>query len=184
MKYTALFRGINVGGKNIVKMENLRQLFLDLGVSKVKTYIQSGNVVFETDLEETYLQGAIHTGFAERFGFESHVILRDINEIETLITQIPITPDEIAAAEAADPKVEHLYVCFLDIAPEQSQIDSICREYVGKDMLLAGEKELYLLCYESIRNSKMAVYIGKSFPVSTMRNWKTVNKLYGMMTDL
>lgn len=184
MTYAALFRGINVGGKNIVKMEDLRRFFLNLGVSEVKTYIQSGNVVFETDLEVTYLQGAIHKGFVEHFGFESYVILRNINEIETLITRIPITSDEIAAAEAFDPKVEHLYVCFLDTVPEQSQIDSICKEYVGRDMLLAGKKELYLLCYESVRNSKLAVYIAKAFPVSTMRNWKTVNKLYGMMTGL
>lgn len=56
MKYVAMFRGINVGGKNVVKMDDLKQLFLDLGLFKIKTYIQSGNVVFETILDEASLQ--------------------------------------------------------------------------------------------------------------------------------
>ena len=68
MKYVALFRGINVGGKNIVKMADLRQLLLDLGLSKVKTYIQSGNAFFETPLSEDDLLEKIRTGFSGRFG--------------------------------------------------------------------------------------------------------------------
>uniref|UniRef100_UPI003A5C85A7 DUF1697 domain-containing protein n=1 Tax=Muricomes intestini TaxID=1796634 RepID=UPI003A5C85A7 len=52
MQYVALFRGINVGGKNIVKMAALRQLFLNLGLHKVQTYIQSGNVAFESYLDD------------------------------------------------------------------------------------------------------------------------------------
>lgn len=68
MKYVALFRGINVGGKNVVKMDDLKQLFFDLVMYKIKTYIQSGNVVFETDLDRVFLQNTARVGFAERFG--------------------------------------------------------------------------------------------------------------------
>ncbi len=184
MKYTALFRGINVGGKNIVKMDDLKQLFFDLGLQKAKTYIQSGNVVFETDLEETYLQNMIHTGFVKRFEFENNVIIRSINEIETLIEQIPISATEIAAAEAADPQVEHLYIYFLDNLPEQSQINDICKEYIGPDTLQTGKREIYLLCHQSIRKSKLAIRTTKVFALATVRNWKTVNKLYDMLTSL
>lgn len=181
MKYVALLRGINVGGKNIVKMDDLKQLFLNLGFHKVKTYIQSGNVLFETDLEETYLHNAIRTGFFERFGFESNIILRNINEIGALIDQMPISSTEIAAAKAADPQVEHLYIYFLDKPPEQSQIDHICKDLVGSDVLRKGNREVYLLCYQSIRKSKVAVRAAKEFPSATLRNWQTVNKLYDLL---
>jgi len=184
MKYTALFKGINVGGKNIVKMDDLKQFFFDLGLQKVKTYIQSGNVVFETDFEETYLQNLIHTGFARYFGFESNVIIRNINEIGTLIEQLPISTTEISAAEAANPQVEHLYIYFLDNLIEQSQIDNVCKEYAGPDILRMGKREVYLLCHQSIRKSKLAIRTTKVFASATFRNWKTVNKLYDMLTSL
>lgn len=60
MKYAALFRGINVGGKNIVKIAKLKKLFADLGFESVRTYIQSGNVVFEADEKPDAVAGAIH----------------------------------------------------------------------------------------------------------------------------
>ncbi|MEL7624559.1 MAG: DUF1697 domain-containing protein [Clostridiales bacterium] len=184
MQYAALFRGINAGGKNSVKMDDLQQLFLALGLLKVKTYIQSGNVVFETDLEETHLQHGICAGFMECFGFESNVILRSINELRALINKLPISATKIAAAEAADSQVEHLYVYFLDTPPEQSQIDDICKGFVGPDVLRKEDKEVYLLCYQSIRKSKLAIRAAKAFPSATVRNWKTVNKLYDMLSSL
>ena len=118
MKYVALFRGINVGGKNIVKMQNLKQLLLDLGFQQVNTYIQSGNVAFEAALEEAPLRDRIHTAFSECFGFESDVILRSMDELDTLVDRLPFSAEQIAKAEAADPQVEHLYVYFLANPPE------------------------------------------------------------------
>lgn len=184
MKYTVLFRGINVGGKNKINMNDLKQLLLDLGLNKVKTYIQSGNAIFETILDEKSLQEAIHDAFTKRFGFESNVMIRSIDEIKALIDQLPILEAEILAAEAADSQVEHLYVYFLDHKPGQIQIDAICQEYVGPDTLRAGNREMYLLCHQSIRNSKLAIRTSKVFTSATVRNWKTVNKLYGMLITL
>lgn len=184
MKYAALFRGINVGGKNIVKMDALKQLFLDLGLRKAKTYIQSGNVVFEADSEESHLQNAIRTGFMERFGFASNAILRNINEIGALIDGLPISAAELAAAEAGDAQVEHLYVYFLDAPPEPSQIDALRRGDDAPDILQTGKRELYLLCHQSIRKSKLAIRAAKAFPAATVRNWVTVNKLYNMLAAL
>lgn len=184
MNYVAFFRGINVGGKNKVAMNELRQLFLDLGLFPVKTYIQSGNVVFDADLDEAALQDMIHAGFAERFGFESKIILRNMEEIGFLIEQLPITPSQMLTAEAADPQVEHLYVFFLDKPAEQPQIEALCKDYDGPDLLLAGNRELYFLCHQSIRNSKLAVRLGKTFVFNTSRNWKTVCGIYDMLTAL
>lgn len=184
MKYVALFRGINVGGKNVVKMNDLGQLLLDLGMSKVKTYIQSGNAVFETNQEEEYLQEVIQTGFMERFGFESNVLIRSIDEMRIIVERFPFSATEIAAVEAEDPKVEHLYVYFLDHVTEESQIDAIYKEYVGPDILSAGIREVYLLCHQSIRNSKLAIRASKVLDTATVRNWNTVNKLYDMLNAL
>lgn len=110
MRYTVLFRGINVGGQNIVKMNDLKQLLLNMEFKNVQTYVQSGNAVLEPDLDETALQNKIHDGFVKRFGFESGVIIRNINEIQYLIAQLPFSPEELIAAEMTDPQVEHLYV--------------------------------------------------------------------------
>jgi uncharacterized protein (DUF1697 family) len=184
MKYVALFRGINVGGKNLVKMDMLRQLFQELGCFHVKTYIQSGNVVFESDLKEASLKDVIQTKFVEQFGFESNVVLRHIEELTTLINQLPFLTEEIAEAEAADTDVEHLYIYFLDESPDQAQVDEICNSYEGPDILRMGERELYLLCYPSIRKSKLGVRMAKVFPLATVRNWNTVNKLYDIMKTI
>lgn len=184
MKYVALFKGINVGGKNIVKMLDLKQLLLDLGLAEVKTYIQSGNAIFKTDFSEEELYNMIYRGFANRFGFESNVIIRSIDEIRALIGRLPFSEEEIKSAETADPKLEHLYVCFLDNIPDKSQIDEIYKKYQGKDGLKMGKKELYLLFYQSIRESKLATLTAKTFNSSTMRNWKTVKKLYDMLLTL
>lgn len=165
-------------------MDNLKWLFLDLGLLKVKTYIQSGNVVFETTLAKTSLQNIIYAGFVERFGFKSDVTIRTINEIKALIDELSIFAAELAAAEAANPQVEHLYVYFLDHSPEQPQIDNICKEYAGPDILRAGKREVYLLCHQSVRESKLAIHTAKVFDSATVRNWKTVIKLYNMMASL
>lgn len=184
MKYVALFRGINVGGKNIVKMQDLKQLLLDLGFQQVNTYIQSGNVVFEAALEEAPLRDRIRTAFSERFGFESDVILRSMDEINTLVDRLPFSAEEIAKAEAADPQVEHLYVYFLENLPELSKLDAICKKHTGPDLFQAGEREIYLLCSESIRKSKLAIGISQAFDSATARNWKTVLKLTDMLAKL
>jgi len=184
MEYVVLFRGINVGGKNIVKMNDLKQLLLDLKLKNVQTYVQSGNAVLDSDLDEASLQNKICDGFVKRFGFESGVIIRNMDEIQYLIAQFPFSQDEITAAETADPQVEHLYIYFLDSLPEQSQIEAVCRKYVGSDTLRAGKRECYLLCYQSIRKSKLADYMSKAFNTATVRNWKSVCNLYDMMADI
>lgn len=184
MKYVILFRGLNVGGKNIVKMNELKQLLLDLGLSKAKTYIQSGNAFVETALDELHLQEVVQQGFADRFGFESNVIIRSLDELETIVNGLPFLATEMAAAEAADSQVKHLYVYFLDHLPEQKQLDLICKEYTGPDLLRIGQREMYLLCHQSIRNSKLAIRAAKVLHSATVRNWKTVKKLYDILTDL
>lgn len=181
MKYAAFFRGINVGGKNIVKMAELKRLFETLGFKKTRTYIQSGNVVFETDKNKDTLATEITKAFSAAFGFESAVILRSSEEMADVIKQLPFSNEEIAAAQAVNPDIGHLYVFMPDNAPPEAETARLCEAYDGKDKLRTGKREFYLLCYGSIRDSKLAASLGKLSITSTVRNWKTINKIYQLM---
>lgn len=89
MKYVAFLRGINVGGKTIIKMEELRKVFSSLGFANVKSYIQSGNIVFETDeTDETKLTEKIATAVEWNF-FKTPVMIRTIEEIQDAVANNP-----------------------------------------------------------------------------------------------
>lgn len=88
-KYVALLRGINVGGKKKVEMKQLRVVFEALGLENVQTYINSGNVIFETKKASNSLVKKIEAALAEKFGFEILVVLRDQKNIEQLVAKIP-----------------------------------------------------------------------------------------------
>jgi uncharacterized protein (DUF1697 family) len=87
--YIALLRGINVGGKNRIKMADLKHMFESLGLSRVETYIQSGNVLFESNKEEDILQREIEHEFATIFGFSVVVVLRTVTELGKIIRDCP-----------------------------------------------------------------------------------------------
>jgi uncharacterized protein (DUF1697 family) len=98
MLYIALLRGINVGG-HTVKMERLRELFMDLGFTHIRTYIQSGNVFFETELtDRTALTQMIEQHLYTALGYMVPVFLRTIPEFEQIMEIAPfkhlnVTPD-------------------------------------------------------------------------------------------
>ena len=183
MRYIALFRGINVGGKNIVKMADLKKLFENLGFADVKTYIQSGNVIFRADAGPAAAAEKIRAGFRSAFGFDSAVTLRTKEEMTDIIRGLPFPPDEIAAAEAANPDVEHLYAYLLENAPDAEKIARLGSNDGGPDKIGAGRREVYLLCRQSVRDSKLAASLGTLGVPMTARNWKTINKLYQMLEE-
>jgi len=98
MVYIAFLRGINVGG-HVVKMDRLRELFVELGFSNVRTYIQSGNVFFETSqTDRAQLAHTIEQHLSQALGYEVPVFLRTIPELEDILALNPfqsmdITPD-------------------------------------------------------------------------------------------
>lgn len=183
MWYVALFRGLNVGGNHRIAMGDLRQCFWELGLKQVQTYIQSGNVLFASDAVKMGLEQTIGHAFQKRFGFASEVILRSKRELGFLIEQLPFSPEQVLQAETADDKVEHLYVYFLDQGPTKEQLEAIMQGYEGPDRMQAGEQELYLLFQKSIRVSNLAARTARVFGNATVRNWKTVNKLYALLAE-
>jgi len=177
MKYFAFFRGINVGGKNIVKMADLKQMFAESGFYEAKTYIQSGNVIFSSDEEKDSLKPKIEKAFKARFGFPSAVIVRSGEEIQNIIDSMPFETAEIERAESEAPGVEHLYVYFSAAALDREGIGKLSASYAGNDRIHVSDFEIYLLCFQSVRDSKLAVLLTKVPQPLTARNFKTLKKI-------
>ena len=90
MKYSALLRGINVGGNNIIKMADLRESFEKMGFDNVTTYIQSGNVVFETSrAKKEDLEKKIEKRLKKDFGYTGFVLVLSANEVEKVVSNAP-----------------------------------------------------------------------------------------------
>ena len=96
MIYIALLRGINIGGHK-VKMAKLREIFEKLGFNDVRSYINSGNIFFDTDsIDKQSLSRKIQVALRQSLGYEVPVFLRTINEIETIINQQPFENIDLA----------------------------------------------------------------------------------------
>ncbi|MFM8423658.1 MAG: DUF1697 domain-containing protein, partial [Chloroflexota bacterium] len=89
-QYLVLLRGINVGGKNIIKMADLKASFETMGFSNVLTYIQSGNVVFQSDeKDKAVLTTKIEKGLSKRFNFEAKVVVIAQKELAAIVKSAP-----------------------------------------------------------------------------------------------
>ena len=179
MQYAAFLRGINVGGRNIAKMADVKQLFLDIGFTKVQTYIQSGNILFEAQVQPD--PNAIQDAFKQRFGFESAIILRTYEELKNIILHAPFPPELAEQAVKERPDVEHLYVYLAQSPIDSARINKSAATYVGRDQLYIHTNEAYLLCFGSVRDSKLAAALNKPALSLTARNMNVMTKLLEMM---
>ena len=172
--YIALFRGINVGGNNILPMKDLRALLEKLGVTKVKTYIQSGNAVFQHESEDiSELSSRISMAIKESHGFEPRVLLLDLAEMEQVMTVNPFPQAE------AEPKTLHLY--FLISAPQNPVLDMLDNLKRDNEQFKLIDRVFYLYAPDGIGRSKVAERVEKALGVAaTARNWRTVCKIRDM----
>jgi uncharacterized protein (DUF1697 family) len=155
MIYIALLRGINVGGKNITKMAELKRTFEAMGMSRVQTYIQSGNVLFEADEEEEPLRKRIEREFEAAFGFSATVVLRTAEELKMVAANCPFTEEKVSEAEASS-EGESLYVSFLLEEPSWEGIERLRAFRNEGDEYRVEGREVSLLFWHSIRKSKLA----------------------------
>lgn len=174
--YIALLRGINVGGKNIIKMADLKRVFESIGLCEVKTYIQSGNVLFKSNEEEEALCNKIEHEIEAVFETPVKVILRTAAELEQIILNLPFSKDEVTEAEALS-EAECLYVALLKHSPLKEKIECIDVYRNESDKYHIVGRDVYLLFNHSIRNSKLANNLYKLNVPTTVRNWKTLSKL-------
>lgn len=180
--YVALLRGVNVGGKNKIKMADLRNQLSLLGFENVKTYIQSGNIIFDSNLPKTTIKSSIENMLRTGFSIESNVLLRDEHELSLIIKKLPYTTNQIHEADDYSESVS-LYVGLLGNELDAENISKLKTFETETEMFFVDKLNVYLLFYESIRNSKLARHLDKLAPVLTTRNWKTINKINNIIMD-
>ncbi len=175
--YIAFLRGINVGGKNKLKMADLKHMLEGQGLVRVETYIQSGNVIFESDEGEEYLRTKLAREIERAFGITTVVVLRTVDELKRLIQGCPFSLEEIARAEMLNTEGESMYADLLTRVPDIDTIRQFNAIEAGNDEWRFAGRDIYILLRLSIRNSKRANNLDKMNLPGTIRNWKTLSKL-------
>ena len=174
--YIAILRGINVGGKRMIKMDALKQLFTSLGFQNVDTYIQSGNVFFQCKkTSEEKLAATIAKDIENVFAFDVPTIVKKADDLKQIITDNPFTKDKKKLAE-------YFHVTFLSTTPTKENLDSIAKINFGNDAFAVIDKAIYLYCPNSYSSSKLTngFFENKLKVIATTRNWKTCNELVGI----
>jgi uncharacterized protein (DUF1697 family) len=168
--YIAMLRGINVSGRNKIKMPDLQALFAGLGHTDVTTYIQSGNVVFESAERRAAAVGAaIERRIARELGFDVPVVLRTKAELAKVIAANPFAEDDLAK----------VHVTFLAKKPVAALVRALADHASPPDDFRIVGREVYLLCPRGYGITKLnnTFWERKLGVVSTTRNWNTIKKL-------
>jgi uncharacterized protein (DUF1697 family) len=175
--YVALLRGINVGGRNSLPMRELVDLLQGMGLQDIRTYIQSGNVVFQSEpINVADLSDRMRVAINESHGFAPQVIVLELAELETAISSNPFPEAE------AEPKTLHLY--FLASTPKDPDLDALERVKRDSEQFALTGMVFYLHAPDGIGRSKLAERVERSIGVPvTARNWRTVSKIMAMARD-
>ena len=177
--YVALLRGINLGGHKKIKMDELRAALAAMGFDDVKTYIQSGNVVFKAaKISDKALSKKIEATILSKFGHSVSVIIRTAEEIEQLIANNPFL-------KQPDIDQTKLHVMFLREPPAQSAVQQLETLVLKPDQFRFLGKELYFYLPNGVAESVvMKKPIDRVLAIpTTMRNWRTVNTIQQMCAD-
>ncbi len=172
MYYIALLRGINVGGHRVVKMGDLRSIFTQMGLGEVRTYIQSGNVFFESfERDTTRLESRIESELARQLGFEVPTLIRDVSMVQALAAQHPF---ELLPAE------EHpVYVVFLKSEPSPDRLAALLALNNAVETLMVEGQQLYLRYHREMGKLRFTnTFIERMLRgAATTRNWVTLVKM-------
>jgi len=174
--FVALFRGINVGGNNILPMRDLVGILEDAGLENVKTYIQSGNAVFSCKQGlASGLADKISHMIEQQKGFTPKLLLLDKNEFQAAVNANPF-PCE-------DGKLLHL--AFLYEKPTDPDLESLAAVKSATEDFRLINKVFYLSAPDGIGRSKLVAKIDKAMEVPvTTRNWNTVRKLLSLLETM
>lgn len=168
MTYLALLRGINVGGKARLPMKDLAAIFRAAGAENIRTYIQSGNVLFASPTPELLI-AAVTGQIAAQFGYPGRIVLRSADELCNAYTFNPF------AGEPA----KFLHVYFLADWPSETAVAGLDPNRSPGDTFAVRNREVYLHLPNGMARTKLtnAYFDAKLRSVSTARNWTTVAKL-------
>jgi uncharacterized protein (DUF1697 family) len=173
-----LLRGINVGGKNLLPMKELVVLIEAIGATHVKTYIQSGNAIFQIQASHfNSVASRIENKILEHKGFKANVSVLKSGEMEKVMAKNPF-PDAVY-----QPQFLHLY--FLSAKPPSPDFGKVESLKAETEQFSLIDKVFYLHAPEGIGRSKLAAHVEKLMGVqATARNWRTVSKILSLAHDL
>lgn len=172
-RYIALFRGINVGGKNILPMRELVEILEGMGCEKVKTYIQSGNAIFRAKENQTKkMIEEISSKILKSHGFKPKVMLLSVSELEDAIENNPF--------KTLEGKTLHFF--FLESTPVKPDLDGLSNIKTNSEEFNLNKNIFYLHAPDGMGRSKLAAKVEHALGVPvTARNWNTVSKLIAMI---
>jgi len=182
--HVALLRGINVGGRNQVPMAELREVVTSLGHTGVRTYIQTGNVLFSTAESDTAeLAAALEAAISGAFGLAASVVVLSRDELAQILDSNPY-PDE--------PNPKFIHVVFLGAEPPPDLLDRIkaaegaAAAKGSRDTVTAAGRALFLHTPDGYGRSELAQVLlrimGKG-AAATARNWATATKLLALCEE-
>lgn len=174
-KYISLLRGINVGGRNRVKMDDLRLLYQALGFKNITTYIQSGNVIFEsTNSDTAVLKAQIEKQIAQQYGFFVHTETRDQATFKRVLQNNPFEHPKTQTFNG-----KHFFITFLSAPVEPTKVNELQKLATAEEQLVAGNQEMYIYS-NTYGTSKLSNnFVERKLGVNaTTRNWATAEKLY------
>lgn len=180
MTYVAFLRGINVGGGRKIRMTDLKNTFEGLGFNQVETYIQSGNVLFVSGKNEIDLREVIQETLLNEFGFAVEVVLRTAEQLQDIVKHLPFTVEEVDAAQRTG-EGERLYISLHTTTPSDDELELLKKYQNDQERFVSLGSDIYLLFRQSIRLSRLALKLPKIAGPSTIRNWKTLCTLAGMI---
>ncbi len=171
MKYIALLRGVNVGGRTIMKMERLREVLGAAGFENVKTYIQSGNVVLESNLTDPAEVKSLIEETVGREFFRTPVIVRTRDEVESLYNSNPFADQDF------EEKWFHLVFLDEELPAEKTEL-LMAQQCETEEYAVVG-REIYCLLRAGVADSTLGKrFLEAKLKVSaTARNWRTIGKV-------
>lgn len=172
----ALLRGINVGGRNPVRMADLRACFEADGHTEVSTYIQSGNVLFTTDAPIRTIGERVEAALEERFGIPLVVVVRTHRQLRGVV-------DDAPPGFGAEPDHYHSDAIFLRAPLTPAKAMKVVQLRDGVDQAWAGRGVLYFARLSELRTrSKLNKIMGTpEYRQMTIRSWSTTTKLLTLL---
>jgi uncharacterized protein (DUF1697 family) len=179
MRAIALLRGINVGGHKIIPMVKLKTIFESAGFKNVATFIQSGNVLFDTTISDTEkLRAMVEKMLTGALGYDVPTIIRSADEMKRVVTKNPFVDEHVE-------KKTKYYVMFLEKKPTKSEQQSVLATQIKGMDFRFGKCELYCLLDAKFSgndspfaNVQLEKLLGQK---GTTRNWATTTKLAALI---
>ena len=174
--YISILRGINVSGHKLIKMDALRALYENMGLSNVTTYIQSGNVIFNGPPADTgFLEQKISGQIKSEFGFEVTILVLTMHQLKEVIENNPFI-------KAGNENGKSVQVTFLSVNPDLSNIRVIEDRKQESEGLFISENAVYLHCPNGYGKTKLEnSFLESKLKVrATTRNWNTTKELYNI----